>query len=138
MGWVRTLTVEKMMQKSFGSIPSSITVRAFREKFPLGSTREVVLTGPDDGYAGLVETAKAFDAKIDPSVEVGTLAIMADVALQPDEDIVTAMKIFDATEADDLAVVDSRRKVVGILSERFVHRRYTDEIEKAQRELFGE
>jgi CIC family chloride channel protein len=48
------------------------------------------------------------------------------------------MKIFDATEADDLAVVDYRRKVVGILSERFVHRRYTDEIEKAQRELFGE
>jgi len=138
VGWVRTLTVEKMMQKSFGSIPSSITVREFRERFPLGSTREVVLAGPDDGYAGLVETAKAFDATIDPSVEVGTLAIMADVALQPGEDIVTAMKIFDATEADDLAVVDSRRKVVGILSERFVHRRYTDEIEKAQRELFGE
>ncbi len=138
VGWVRTLTVEKMMQKSFGSIPSSITVREFRERFPLGSTREVVLAGPDDGYAGLVETAKAFDATIDPSVEVGTLAIMADVALQPGEDIVTAMKIFDATEADDLAVVDSRRKVVGILSERFVHRRYTDEIVKAQWELFGE
>jgi hypothetical protein len=28
--------------------------------------------------------------------------------------------------------------VIGTLSEKFVHRRYTDEMEKAQRELFGE
>jgi CIC family chloride channel protein len=138
IGWVRTLTVGKMMQKSVESVSATLPIGQFREKFPLGSTRRVVLIDRDGRYLGLVETAKAFDSKLDPSAEVGTLATMVDVALRPREDIVTAMKIFDASEADDLAVVDDRRKVLGTLSERFVHRRYTDEIEKAQRELFGE
>ncbi|MGN6155873.1 MAG: chloride channel protein, partial [Sphingomicrobium sp.] len=92
----------------------------------------------ENAYLGLVETAKAFDAKLVPSDQVGTIATLVDVALRPSEDIVTAMKIFDASEADDLAVVDRNGKVLGTLSERFVYRRYTDEIEKAQRELFGE
>ena len=138
IGWVRTLTVEKMMQKSVESVRSSTSIADFRSQFPLGSTRRVVLTDSSGRYVGLVETAKAFDAKLDSAAEIGSLAAMTDVALRPREDIVTAMKIFDATEADDLAVVDDKRKVLGTLSERFVHRRYTDEVEKAQRELFGE
>lgn len=138
IGWVRTLTVEKMMQKSVDTIRSTMTIEEFRAKFPLGSTRRVVLTDSTGRYLGLVETAKAFDAKLDSAEQIGTLATMADIALRPREDIVTAMKIFDASEADDLAVVDEKRKVLGTLSERFVHRRYTDEVEKAQRELFGE
>lgn len=138
IGWVRTLTVEKMMQKSVDTIRSTMTIEEFRAKFPLGSTRRVVLTDSTGRYLGLVETAKAFDAKLDSAEQIGTLATTADIALRPREDIVTAMKIFDASEADDLAVVDEKRKVLGTLSERFVHRRYTDEVEKAQRELFGE
>jgi CIC family chloride channel protein len=138
VGWTRTLTVESMMQKSVESVRATMKIEEFRKKFPLGSTRRVVLTDSSHRYVGLVETAKAFDAKLDASEQIGTLATMADVALRPREDIVTAMKIFDATEADDLAVVDEKRKVLGTLSERFVHRRYTDEVEKAQRELFGE
>ncbi len=138
VGWVRTLTVETMMQKSADTVRAKMTIEEFREKFPLGSTRRVVLTDSTGRYLGLVETAKAFDTKLDPSEKIGSLATMADVALRPREDILTAMKIFDATEADDLAVVDEKRKVLGTLSERFVHRRYTDEVEKAQRELFGE
>jgi CIC family chloride channel protein len=35
-------------------------------------------------------------------------------------------------------VVDDNQAVLGTLSERFVHRRYADEVEKAQREMFGE
>jgi CIC family chloride channel protein len=63
---------------------------------------------------------------------------MRDVALHPAQDVRTVMKIFDASEADDLAVIDDEGHVLGTLSERFVHRRYTDEVEKAQRDLFGE
>jgi CIC family chloride channel protein len=35
-------------------------------------------------------------------------------------------------------VIDDKKTVLGTLSERFVHRRYSEEVEKAQRELFGE
>ena len=48
------------------------------------------------------------------------------------------MEIFDATEAPYLAVVNDEGEVVGTLAERFVHRRYANEMEKAHREVFGE
>ncbi len=53
-------------------------------------------------------------------------------------DIVEIMRRFDASGADELAVLDDDRKVLGILSESFVRRRYAEELEKSQRELFGE
>ena len=60
------------------------------------------------------------------------------MALTPDQNVRSAIEYFDVSEADYLAVVDDERSVLGTLSERFVHRRYSDEVEKAQREMFGE
>jgi len=138
IGWVRSLTVGKMMQRGAETAPSSMSVEEFRRRFPLGSTERVVLVDSTDQYFGIVETPKGFDSTVKPETEVGSLAIMQDVALQPAQDVRTVMKIFDASEADDLAVIDDDGHVLGTLSERFVHRRYTDEVEKAQRDLFGE
>jgi len=56
----------------------------------------------------------------------------------PSQDVRSAIKAFDLNEADYLAVVDDQQAVLGTLSERYVHRRYADEVEKAQREMFGE
>lgn len=138
IGWVRSLTVGKMMQRGAETAPSSMSVEEFRRRFPLGSTERVVLVDSTDQYFGIVETPKAFDSATKADAEVGSLAIMRDVALHPAQDVRTVMKIFDASEADDLAVLDDEGQVLGTLSERFVHRRYTDEVEKAQRDLFGE
>jgi CIC family chloride channel protein len=138
IGWVSALTVGKMMQRGAETAPSNMSVEEFRRRFPLGSTERVVLVDSTDQYFGIVETPKAFDSTIKADSEIGTLAIMRDVALHPAQDVRTVMKIFDASEADDLAVIDDEGHVLGTLSERFVHRRYTDEVEKAQRDLFGE
>jgi len=48
------------------------------------------------------------------------------------------MTRFDAAESDELVILDGERRILGILTETFVRRRYADELEKAQRELFGE
>jgi CIC family chloride channel protein len=48
------------------------------------------------------------------------------------------MARFDADQVDELAVVDADGVVLGVLSERFARKRYAEELEKAQRELFGE
>jgi CIC family chloride channel protein len=48
------------------------------------------------------------------------------------------LELFDSCEADYLAVIDDKDEVLGTLSERFVQRRYADELEKAQREMFRE
>ena len=37
-----------------------------------------------------------------------------------------------------MAVADPEGTVLGLLSEKYVRRRYAEELEKSQRELFGE
>jgi CIC family chloride channel protein len=138
VGWVRALTVGKMMQRGVETTPAATSVAEFRHRFPLGSTTKVVLVDSTGRYSGIVETAKAFDAAIEPKEEIGSLATLQSVALDPAQDVRSAIKTFDLSEADYLAVVDDRQAVLGTLSERFVHRRYADEVEKAQREMFGE
>ena len=138
VGWVRALTVGKMMQRGVETTPATTSIAEFRRRFPLGSTSKVVLVDAADHYSGIVETARAFDAAVSPEVDVGSLAALQGVALQPAQDVRSAIRTFDLSEADYLAVIDENRAVLGTLSERFVHRRYADEVEKAQREMFGE
>jgi len=63
---------------------------------------------------------------------------MPGIALDPADNVHDAMRVFDQYGADFLAVVNGEGEVVGTLSEKFIHRRYGDELEKAQREMFGE
>jgi CIC family chloride channel protein len=138
IGWARALTAGKMMQKGAETAPADMSITEFRRRFPLGSTSKVVLVDATARYSGMVDTAKAFDAAVPGESEVGSLAMLTDVALLPQQDLRSVMELFDVSEADYLAVVDDDRQVLGTLSEQFVHRRYADEVEKAQRELFGE
>lgn len=138
VGWMRALTVGKMMQRGAETTPAITSIAEFQRRFPLGSTSKVVLVDSADHYSGIVETAKAFDAAINTEAEVGSLATLQSIALAPAQDVRSAIRTFDLSEADYLAVVDDSQAVLGTLSERFVHRRYADEVEKAQREMFGE
>ena len=138
VGWVRALTVSKMMQRAADLAPATTGIAEFRRRFPLGSTSKVVLVDGAGRYYGIVETPKAFDVATESDAEVGSLATLQAVALRPEQDVRSAIRTFDLNEADYLAVVDHQRVVLGTLSERFVHRRYADEVEKAQREMFGE
>lgn len=138
VGWVRALTAGKMMQRGAETAPTDTAISEFRRRFPLGSTNKVVLVDVAGRYCGMVDTAKAFDPALDPETNISSLADLQDVALQPQFDVRAVIEVFDLTEADYLAVLDGERQVLGTLSEQFVHRRYADEVEKSQRELFGE
>lgn len=138
VGWIRALTVGKMMQRAHETVPAAMSIAEFRRRFPLGSTPNVVLTDAAGVYFGIVETSRAYDANLADNDEVGTLATMEGVALKPEQHVREAMRIFDSNGEDFLAVVGDEGEVIGTLSETFVHRRYTDEMEKAQREMFGE
>ncbi len=48
------------------------------------------------------------------------------------------MAAFDAAGADEMAIVAGGGNVLGILSESHVRRRYAEELDKSQREMFGE
>jgi CIC family chloride channel protein len=137
VGWMRTLTVGKMMQRDTKTVPVSTTLTEFRRRFPLGSTSKVVLVDNASRYAGIVETAKAFDSA-NTDIDVAALGTLRDVALKPEQDVRSAIETFDLSEADYLAVIGDDGQVLGTLSEHYVHRRYAAEVEKAQREMFGE
>lgn len=138
LGWVRNLTVGKMMRRDVPLVPADLTIRQFRERYPLGSATRVILRDADGKYLGLVPTASAYSGSIDETAGVTTLATLADAALTPGLHIGEAMALFDAREADDLAVVDAQGRILGMLTEKYVRKRYADELEKAQRELYGE
>lgn len=138
VGWVKTLTAGRMMRKEPLPTPASISIGEFRRTFPLGSTSRVVLSDAQDAYAGIVVVPAAYAEGLDPNAGVATLASGRDVVLTPEMDIAAVMASFDEARTDELAVLSADRHVLGIVSETYVRRRYAEELEKAQRELFGE
>ncbi|MEX6505119.1 chloride channel protein [Jiella sp. M17.18] len=138
VGWVRTLTAGRMMRRETRATPARLTVAEFRRRFPLGSATRVVLTDDLDHYAGIVVTASAYADSLDAAAPISDVAVLTDTWLRPEMDIVKVMAVFDAAAADELAVVAADEKVLGLLSETFVRKRYAEEIEKNQRDLFGE
>jgi len=48
------------------------------------------------------------------------------------------MDRFDGSGADDLGMVDFDGRILGMLTEKCVRKRYADEIDRSQRDLYGE
>jgi CIC family chloride channel protein len=142
VGWLRNLTVERMMRTDVGKVPSTTTIAACRREFVLGSRPAVVVVNNSDDYCGLVLLPELFSGELDSivdDIQVVDLARFGDVVLLPEMNIKTAMKIFDHAEAEVLAVLESAesRKVIGFLTESFARRRYVEEIDQATRGVLG-
>jgi chloride channel protein, CIC family len=142
VGWLRNLTVERMMRTDVGKVPSTTTIAACRREFVLGSRPAVVVVNNADDYCGLVMLPELFSGELDSiadDIQVVELARYGDVFLLPEMNIKTAMKIFDSAEAELLAVLESEdsRKVIGFLTESFARRRYVEEIDQATRGVLG-
>jgi CIC family chloride channel protein len=138
VGWVRTLTAEKMMRRDFKSASANASVAALRHQFPLGSTSRIVLTDEEGRYAGIVTTSVAFAQGVEEGTLATKIAHATDAMLRPEMHIDEVMRFFNTAQTDELAVVGRGSRVVGLLTENFVRRRYAEELDKAQRELFGE
>ena len=138
IGWVRTLTAGGMMRKPAATVPASATVAEFRRAVALGSTSRALLLDDDRHYAGMVQTSAAYVDGADKSARIATLARRPDETVPPDCNIAEIMQVFDRLGIDDLAVVTAEGNVLGLLTEAHVRKRYADELERAQRELFGE
>jgi CIC family chloride channel protein len=142
VGWLRNLTVERMMRTDVGKVPSTTTIAACRREFALGSRQAVVVVNNSDDYCGLVLLPDLFSGELDTiadEIQVVELAKYTDIVLLPEMNIKTAMKLFDDAEAEVLAVLESAdsRKVIGFLSETHARRRYVEEIDQATRGVLG-
>jgi chloride channel protein, CIC family len=142
VGWLRNLTVERMMRSDVGKVPTTTTIAACRREFVLGSRPAIVVVNNSDDYCGMVLLPELFSGELDSiadEIQVVELARFTDVALLPEMNVKTAMKIFDDAEAEVLAVLESEdsRKVIGFLTESFARRRYVEEIDQATRGVLG-
>ena len=137
IGWVRQLTAGRMMRKAPVTMPATTTIAEFRRQAPLGSASRVVLLDDENHYAGLVATAQAYIDGVDGDAEVATLARRPDETIEPSRNVAEIMPVFDRLGVDELAVV-ADGALLGILTEAHVRKRYSDELERSQRELFGE
>jgi len=140
VGWMRELTVGSMMRQDVPTVHASTTIENFREAFPLGSTAYVIAVDEDDHYAGVVIMADAHTAETSPDKAVKDLLHFTDDLLLPGMAVKEAVLAFDRAEAEALAVVDSYRdrKVVGLLTEAYVLRRYAAALERRRRDMVGE
>lgn len=140
ISWAKAFTASRLMRKESNSVASSLPIGRFRQKFPLGSASRVVLVDADGHYAGIVSPAAAHALVGMDRDEAPVLELASNTGrfLDPDMDIIAMMKAFDAAQSDELAVVDADRNVQGVVTEKFVRKRYAEELENHQKELYGE
>jgi len=140
IGWMRDLTVEKMMRQDVQTVNAASTIAAFREAFPLGSAAYVIAVDEVDRYVGLILVADAHAVEASPDKSIKDLLHQRDDMLLPGMAVKEAVLAFDRAESETLAVVDSflDRHVVGLLTESYVLRRYAAALEGRRRDLVGE
>jgi CIC family chloride channel protein len=143
VGWMRMLTVERMMRRDPATITAGASLEELRRRYPLGSTQRVVVVDDGGRYQGVALIAEAF-ASIDRPEEdakrtAGDIAHWADAALTPGMNVKEAVAVFDRTESEALAVVEDMAvgKVIGLLTEGYALRRYAEELDKARLGLAG-
>ena len=143
IGWMRSLTVGRLMRRDPATLDADSTVAEFRKAYPLGSRHMVILTDKDGRYGGLVPTAEAHAPELNADAAtrlVRTLARWRHSTLTPELDVKAAMSTFDRAEAETLCVIETGEegRVVGLLTEAYASRRYAEELDKANRSLSGE
>ena len=140
VGWMRDLTVSKMMRHDVRTVAANTTVAAFREAFPLGSPAYIIAVDEQGRYVGMVAVADAHATEISPEQSIKSLLRYADGVLEPGMSIKEAVLAFDRAEAEVLAVVNSHsdRRVIGLLTEAYALRRYSAELERRRQEMIGD
>jgi len=138
VGWLRDLSVGRLMRREPRTVPVDMRVAAFRRAIALGAEHRVVAVDAAGRYAGMVLVAEAHAPDCEAETVAGLLRLQ-DRALLPAMNAKEAIALFEAAEAEALAVVDGResRRVIGLLTEAHLLRRYGEEIDKRRHEELG-
>lgn len=142
VGWIRNLTIARLMRPDVRTVSVDLPVEEFHAAFPLGSTQRVVAVDAEGAYAGIVVVAEvhaAAEGAFPPGSGIRSFLRLPDTMLVPEMNAEEAARLFQTIEMEELAVVDSRahRRVVGLLTEQHLLRRYAEEMDKAHRDAAG-
>jgi CIC family chloride channel protein len=141
IGWIRNLSVGRLMRRDPSTIDESATIETFRKTYPLGSTQWVIVVDHENHYGGLLSVPVLHAADLDSQAketQVKEVARQCDAMLTPAMNVKYAMTVFDEAEAEALVVVGGPDKdVVGLLMVAYATRRYAEELDQASRGVFG-
>jgi CIC family chloride channel protein len=144
IGWVRQTTARNLMRRDIPVAPASMRLGDFRARFPIGATKYVAAVDGEDAFVGLVDVASvhAETAAQNGAADELTLehvAIQKDSWIEAQTRFDRLMPMFEARETELLVVVDNKntRRVLGLITEAFALRRYRQELEARQQEMFG-
>lgn len=142
VGRVRNLTVASMMRADIRTVNDRTPLTEFRAAFPLGSTARVVAIDKSNRYVGVVLVADAYQPQIEQQPADATIEPLLkyrDRFLLPGLNVADAAQVFEKAESEELAVLDNlgNRNVVGLLTEKHLLRRYSEELDKGLKDLTG-
>jgi chloride channel protein, CIC family len=139
VGWIRDLTVRRMMRPDVLTVNAAMPIAEFRAKFPPGSKTQVVAVDDAGHYAGMVFVSDAHAVDLDTKEPLNSILHYPRVVLHPGMNIREAITAFDVTEAESLTVVETGdQRPIGILTEAHAMRRYAEESERRRREVVGD
>ncbi|WP_343313794.1 chloride channel protein [Brucella sp. BE17] len=143
VGWIRDLTVSRMMRHDVRTVLIDTDIETFRHDFPLGSTQRVIAVDAQGRYVGMIPVpevyADSFESPDNPH-NIADLLKYQNEFLLPQMNAKEAVARFDRAESEALAVINNaqERKVMGLLSEAHTLRRYSEELDRRRREVSGE
>jgi CIC family chloride channel protein len=138
IGWVRDTTASSLMRRDLAIVPADTTLDAIRERHLLGSTKYVAVVDAEGAFLGLLDIAGVHSLdKGNGALEDHLVHSDAIVAAHTTLDLI--LPLFERYETEMLIVVDSiqSRHVEGWITEAFASRRYRQQLERRQHEMFG-
>ena len=139
IGWMRNLTVGRMMRREIRTVRADTPLAAFRRDYPLGASQRVIAVDEKDRYGGIVLVSEAH-AVGEEVTRASEIVHFPKTVLLPQMTIKESVAMFETAESDALAVVDGAEtmRVIGMLTEQYALRRYSEELDRRRRELSGE
>ena len=98
VGWIRNLSVGRLMRRDVRTVRADTVLAAFRRQFPLGSTGRVVALDAAERYAGIVLLPEAHGPELDDqaaSLKLEALLHYRDVVLLPSMNVKEAVAMFE-------------------------------------------
>ena len=136
VGWIRDTTAETFMRRDAKTILASARVGDVCGLHPLGSVKVLAAVDANGAFLGLVDVA-GLHASDAPDGTIRDHLAHEDAAIGADMTIDHLLSEFEARETEVLVVTDEARRVRGYITEAYALRRYREELDRRQNEIFG-
>jgi len=142
IGWVRQTTARNLMRRDIAVVSATMPLSDFCARFPVGATKYVAAIDAEGAFAGLADVASIHAEAATPEARAETLAQVVshqNAWIDAQTRFDRLMPLFESRETELLVVVDdaTTKRVIGLITEAFALRRYRQELEARQHEMFG-